>query len=167
MISKLSFSNPAVSQKVLKAATPSFGFAKLNDIGRTTADSFGYQHNEFLDASMFRKQGIFKKSVLSTRLTEGESFSDICETYGCTNNAKTNAEFINNQILSSKSSSALRRLNDDELRAGLSLLYKCNYDNPELSLRETKALLEMLREFLEPEEYIKQVGLLEAGTQRF
>lgn len=164
MISKLSISSPSISLNSQKLSAPSFGFAKLNDIGRATADSFGYQHNEFLDVALFRKQGIFKKSALSSKLSDGEKFSDICKTYGCTNNSKTNAEFINSQILSSKSSSALKKLNSDELKTGLSLLYMSNYDNPELSLNETKALLQMLRESLEPGEYIKHIGLLEAGT---
>ncbi len=148
------------------SARPSFGFAKLNDLGRTTADSFGYQKNQFLNADMFRKQGFFHKSQLSKELGSGTDFVDICQNYGCTNNAKTNAEFIENQILSSKSEASIKRLDEDAQREGFLRLYMHNYDNPELSLKSTKMLLEKIKEAMSPEEYIKHTGILEAGTKK-
>ncbi len=162
MITKISI--PMVSKNVL--STPSFGFARLNELGRTTADSFGYQENQFLDADMFKKQGFFRRSKLSQELGSGTDFVDICRNYGCTSNAKTNAEFIENQILSSKSEGAIKRLEPDSQREGFLSLYMHNYDNPELSLRSTKMLLEKIKEAMSPEEYIKHTGILEAGTKK-
>ncbi len=161
MITKVSVSN--FSKNVL--STPSFGFAKLNDLGRTTADSFGYQNNQFLNADMFRKQGLFHKSQLAKELERGADFVDICTTYGCSNNSKTNSEFIENQILSSKSDSALKRVNPDSKKEGFMKLYLHNYDNPELSLRTTRILLEKVKDSFSPEEYVKHIGILEAGTK--
>ena len=135
-------------------------------MGRTTADSFGYQNNHFLNADMFRKQGFFQKSQLSRELAAGTDFVDICTQYGCTNNSKTNAEFIENQVLSSKSDSALKKMDPDKQHDGLLKLYLYNYDNPELSLRATKGLLEKIKGSISHEEYIKHVGIVEAGTKK-
>lgn len=157
-------SMPSVSPKV--SSVPSFGLAKLNDLGRKTADSFGYQNNEFLNADMFRKQGFFQKSQLTRELAAGSDFVDICRQYGCTNNAKTNAEFIENQVLTSKSDAALKRIDSDKQHEGLFKLYLHNYDNPELSLRATKGLLDKIKASMAPEEYVKNVGILEAGTKK-
>ena len=162
MITKISM--PIGSKKIL--SMPSFGFARLNDLGRTTADSFGYQNNEFLNADMFRRQGWFHKSQLTKDLSTGVDFVDICTEYGCTNNAKTNAEFIENQILSSKSEAAIRRIDPDKQRDGFIKLYMHNYDNPELSLKSTKLLLDKIKDSMSPEEYIKHTGILQAGTQK-
>ena len=162
MITNVSMSS--VSRKV--SLTPSFGLAKLNDLGRTTADSFGYQNNRFLKADMFRKQSFFQKSQLTRELDDGNSFVQLCTIYGCTNNAKTNAEFIENQILSSKSDAAIKKLDSDEQYEALLKLYMHNYDNPELSLKSTKSLLERVKASISPEEYVKHVGILQAGTKK-
>ena len=145
---------------------PSFGFAKLNTLGRTTADSFGYQNNEFINADMFKKQGIFKKSQLAQELSDGGDFVEICTLYGCSKNAKTNAEFIKNQILSSKYSSAVKDVEPEKQNEGLLKLYWHNYDNPELSLKSTQELLEKVKESISSDDYVKNVGLLQAGSKK-
>lgn len=156
-------STPMVSKNL---SNPSFGLAKLNTLGRTTADSFGYQNNQFLNSDMFKKQGIFQKSQLTQALAEDADFVQLCTTYGCSNNAKTNAEFIQNQILSSKSDSAMKKVDSEELNEGLLKLYWHNYDNPQLSLKSTKELLEKAKSAIAPEEYVKNVGLLQAGSKK-
>lgn len=160
--------SPKCSNIQAKKAVPSFGMARLNDLGRESADSFGYTQNEFLNADMFKKNGLFKKeSLLSKELRKtGTTFQAVCEEYGCSNNAKTNAEFIVNQILSPKSSKALSQLSDEDYSNGLMVLYQTNYDNPELSTKHTKELLDMLKDFMQVEDYIKNVGILAEGADK-
>lgn len=143
---------------------PSFGLAKLNDLGKETADTFQFKRNNFLNSDMYKKQGFFDKSLLAKKLDKGEDFSRLCKMYGCTKNAKDNADFIKNQILTSKSSSALKQIDEENLAEGLKALYYGNFDNPELSVSQTKKLLEMTVDYMEPSEYVKNVGILEAGT---
>lgn len=148
-----------------KQLHPSFGFAALNPLGKRTSDSFGYTRNRFLDPNMFKKQGIFEKSALSAKLARGDNFVDICNYYGCTNNSKTNADFIVNQILSPKSATAISNLSDEDYEKGLMSLYTSNYDNPKLSYHHTRQLLEMLNGVMEEEDFVKYSGILEVGTK--
>ncbi len=158
-------SMPITSKNVSLHSAPSFGFAKLNEVGRASADSFEYRKNDFLNGELFKKQGFFKQSALRKALLDGDSgFSQLCTDYGCTNNPKANADFIVNQILSSKSSTALRNIDENEKTSGLLKLYTYNYDNPQLSLADTKKLLELAKDSMAAEDYIKNVGILQAGT---
>lgn len=147
-------------------STPSFGFARLNSLGRESADTFGYQNNSFLNSDMFRKQGLFRRSTLSTMLSKGENFKDLCSAYGCSKNAKTNAEFITTQILSGKSREAIQKLPKEDVEEGLTNLYFSNYDNPELNLKQTKDLLNFVKEYITPEDFIKHAGILAEGAER-
>ncbi|MCD7779596.1 MAG: hypothetical protein LUH05_02860 [Candidatus Gastranaerophilales bacterium] len=163
MITKIS-SSMAV-QNVQSNSSPSFGMARLNTLGRATADTFGYKENQFLDGNMFKKQGIFTKPCLTEKLEAGEDFVTICNDYGCTKNPKTNAEFIKAQILSGKSDKAIKSaVKSKDIAGGLVNLYVANYDNPELSTGSTKALLDLIKNTMKPEEYVQQIGLLEVGT---
>ena len=148
-------------------STPAFGFAKLNETGRATADSFGYQNNSFLNENLFKRQGIFeRKSALTTELNNGADFQTLCTDYGCSKNGKANAEFIRTQILSPKSAAALKGLSEDSRNAGLRLLFENNYDNPELSKKETDDLLELVKPSIENTEYVKYAGLIKVGADR-
>lgn len=163
MITRVSL--PITPKAISMNSTPSFGLAKLNDLGRSTADSFGYQNNQFIDSRMFKKQNIFQKSMLGEKIAEGRNFTDLCRTYGCTDNSKTNSEFIENQILSSKGKSVLKKVEAEERKQGLLELYNSNYDNPDLSLKQTRALLEKVRESITDEDYVRFIGILDAGTK--
>ena len=55
MIMKVSCS-PISVKGISTNSTPAFGFAKLNETGRNTADAFEYQRNEFLNENMFKPQ---------------------------------------------------------------------------------------------------------------
>ena len=154
------------SKSISIKSTPSFGLARLNQLGRESADSFGYQHNNFLESDMFKKQGLFKKTALSTMIADGEDFAGICREYGCSKNANTNAQFIINQILNPKSKSALKSLDQDEYADGLITLYKNNYDNPELSQIQTRELLLCIKPFIESQEFVKHAGILAEGTKK-
>lgn len=147
-------------------ANPSFGLAKLNETGARTADTFGFQRNEFLNDRLFEKQGLFKKAAISSELSAGKNFVDICNEYGCSPMAGANAAFIQNQILSKKGNSATKGIDQAVITQGLMKLYENNYDNPELSLKDTKALLEKVKESMAPGAYIQNIGLLEAGTDK-
>ena len=166
MISKVMLSTPAINAKKTINATPAFGLAKLNETGARTADSFGYQRNGFLNDRLFEKQGIFKKAAIAKELTEGKSFTDICTDYGCTAIGSANAKFIQTQILSKKGQAAVKNLSKDQVQAGLQKLYEHNYDNPELSTAETKALLNSIKESLDPITYVQNVGMLDVGTDK-
>lgn len=147
-------------------ANPSFGFAKLNETGARTADTFGFQRNEFLNDRLFEKQGIFRKAAITSELSSGKNFVDICTEYGCSSMAGANAAFIQTQILSKKGNSATRGIDPAVVTQGLMKLYENNYDNPELPLKDTKALLEKVKESMAPGAYIQNIGLLEAGTDK-
>ena len=45
-------------------------------------------------------------------------------------------------------------------------LYNANYDNPEFSKVKTKGLLNMVKNYVAPEQYIQNIGLLEEGADK-
>ena len=157
MISKIGFTN---------AHSPSFGFARLNNKGRETAQVFGLPSNNFLNDDLFQRQGLFKKSALESALESGKKFTQICDEYGCGQLGGANASFIEAQILSRKGANALKRIPADELQKGFLALYTANYDNPQLSKKTTRELLEKIKDYMAPEEYVKNVGLLDCGTEK-
>ncbi len=157
MISKIGFT---------PAHSPSFGFAKLNDKGRATAEKFGLPSNDFLNNDLFKKQGIFRKSAMESELSSGKTFSQICEEYGCSPQGSSNASFIKTQILSKKGTKAIKKVPADDLKKGFAILYMANYDNPQLSNETTRELLEKIKDYMAPEQYVKHVGLLDCGTDK-
>lgn len=163
MINKVNF----VSSFSYEQVAPSFGFARLNAVGRESADSFEMQENSFLDASMFKKESFFAAGpAILDKLKEGENFTDICRDYGCSRNAKTNAQFIRTQIINRGANYYFHKyVEDEELSDAFLSLYEHNYDNPELSIKETKKLLELAKFGMDTSEYIQNVGLLQAGTK--
>lgn len=165
MITRISA--PVAYTKSIQAnSTPAFGFAKLNETGRETADTFGYENHEFLNENLFKKQGFFAKSALASELRNGADFMTLCTDYGCTKNGKANAEFIRTQILSKKSNSAIANLDDATRTNALKTLLFANYDNPELTKKETDDLLEIVRDSIENTEYVKLAGLIKVGADR-
>ena len=163
---KITASPISVKKRSIES-TPAFGFAKLNDTGRQIADSFGYTQHSYLNENLFKRQGLFeKKSALTTELNNGADFQTLCTVYGCSNNGKANAEFIRTQILSSKSASALKGLSADSRNAGLKSLFENNYDNPELTKKETDALLELISKSIEATEYAQYAGLIKVGADK-
>ena len=148
-------------------STPAFGLAKLNEKGREIADTFGYRNNSFLNENLFKRQGFLeRKSALTTELNNGADFQTLCTDYGCTHNGKANAEFIRTQILSPKSAAALKGLSDDSRNAGFKSLFENNYDNPELTKKETDALLGLISESIEPTQYAQYAGLIKVGADK-
>lgn len=147
-------------------STPAFGFAKLNETGRTTADTFGYESHDFLNEKLFKRQGLLSKSALAVELNNGANFAEVCIDYGCSKNGKSNAEFIRTQILSGKSNSVISKLDDTERFEGLKSLFFANYDNPELTKKETDDLLEIVKESIENTEYVKLAGLIKVGADK-
>ncbi len=157
MISKIGF---------IPAHSPSFGFAKLNNKGRESAQGFGLPSNNFLNNDLFQKQGLFKKSALESELESGKKFTQICEKYGCGQYGGANASFIESQILSRKGANVIKKIPTDELQKGFLALYSANYDNPQLSRKTTRELLEKIKDFIPSEEYVKNVGLLDCGADK-
>ena len=158
------FSNLCKKKRSIES-TPAFGFAKLNDTGRQIADSFGYPQHSYLKEDLFKRQGFFERnSALTTALNNGADFQTLCTDYGCSKNGKANAEFIRTQILSPKSASALKGLSEDSRSAGLKSLFENNYDNPELTKKETDALLGLISERIEPTQYAQYAGLIKVGA---
>ncbi len=165
-ISKIS-SSYVPTAFVSKKTTPAFGMAKLNERGVQTADSFGWTRNEFINARLFEKQGFFSKPAILSELSETKPFPQLCIEYGCSNNSKANAEFIRTQILPKKAQKGIKAGVDPTLVSqGLSRLYESNYDNPELSLQETKALLELVKGDMPDTEYVKNIGFFEVGADK-
>ena len=162
MISKIMASTPLKSVN----STPAFGLAKLNERGKVTADSFGYQRNQFLNDRLFEKQGLFKKAAISQELAAGKTFMDICTEYGCSPMAGANASFIETQILTRKGESAIKGIDPAAVQEGLMKLYDHNYDNPELSLNSTKALLDKIKDSLDPTIYVQNIGMFEVGADK-
>ena len=162
MISRVNFKPLSVPQKTV-LSTPSFGMAKLNEIGRRAAKDFGFNEHKFLDQRMFAKQ-IFTTPAIMNHLEDGETFSYICKTYGCSSNGKANAKFINTQILGN---AALKQSVDEkDYKAALLSLLKKNYDNGDFSKSCTMRLLEILKDDLTRADsvYVKYAGILDVGT---
>ncbi len=151
--------------KSVNSYSPAFGMARLNNTGRNAAQNFGMPENDFLNGDLYRRQGLFKKSAMSIELAQGRNFVDLCKEYGCTNIGKANAEFIETQILSGKSDRAIKSVSQGDLQTGFLALYHSNYDNPDLSLKSTKSLLKKIKDYIAPEEYIKNIGLLSEGAE--
>ncbi len=165
MITRISA--PVAYTKSIQAnSTPAFGFAKLNETGRATADTFGYENHEFLNENLFKRQGFFAKSALAFELSNGADFMTLCKDYGCTKNGKSNAEFIRTQILFKKSNFAIARVDEDERTNALKTLLFANYDNPELTKKETDDLLEIVKESIDNTEYVKMAGLIKVGADK-
>ena len=167
MITRISFSQMNSSSVHSVKNSPAFGLAKLNEKGRETADSFGYTTNEYLNENLFKKQGFFSKSALVQELNNGSDFTTLCNDYGCTKNGKANAEFIRTQILAKKSQATIQSLDPDTRSSALISLFKANYDNPELSVRETDDLLDMVKDNIPNTEYAQYAGLIKIGTDKF
>ena len=167
MISKISSSPVSSAKSLALKSLPSFGFAKLNEMGRSTADSFGYSQNEFLNENLFKRQGFFSKPAIVRELNAGSDFGTICKDYGCTKNGKSNAEFIRTQILSKKSQPTINSLEPETRSEALISLFKANYDNPELSILETDSLLDMIKDDIENTEYAQYAGLIKIGADKF
>ncbi len=146
--------------------SPSFGFAKLNETGRNAAEKFGLAENKFLNDKLYRKQRFFQSSALTKALAQGDSFTDICQKYGCSQIGRANANFIETQLLSHKSDSAIKSLPAEQVKEGLMALYNTNYDNPDLSKSNTKALLNLVKSYIAPEQYIQNIGLIEEGAYK-
>ncbi len=144
--------------------SPSFGFAMLNERGRIAADSFDMKSNNFLNGDLFKRQKPFKESALETELKAGKDFKEICSVYGCSDIGLANAKFIQNQLLTSRSKKIIESLPKEDARRGLLRLYYNNYDNADLSKSDTSKLLNMIKEYIAPEVYIQNVGLINAGT---
>lgn len=163
MINKILLSSNFSSNKV----SQSFGLARLNEIGRQSADSFEMHQNTFLDSNMFKKESfLFGRPAIIAKLKAGDSFSDICKDYGCSRNAKSNAQFIKAQIINNSANNQFHKYIDEEtISAGILSLYEHNYDNPELSLKDTKKLLDLASASMSTPEYVQNVGLLDAGTK--
>ena len=147
-------------------STPSFGLAKLNDRARNGADSFGYENNNYLSSDLLKKQGVLSKSALTKELENGANFVDICRTYGCSKIAKVNSDFIKSQILTPKFNASLEHITEEDLAIGLTELYKKNYDNPMLSIKQTSALLTHLKDIMPNGEYAQYRGILDIAAEK-
>ena len=167
-----------VSNLGCKIYTPAFGQAKFTEQSRKSADSFEMSSNDFIDPSVYKK-GFLGRLALSKKLDAGVSFQDLCFDYGCTSNPKSNAQFIKNHILGWNTPeyfAARHEVGLREFAESLIMLYNLNYDNPELSVKETKKLLLAakaasddslyVRNRITDEIYIKNLGLLDSSTQR-
>lgn len=152
--------------RIQGSISPSFGFAKLNETGRDAAEKFGLTQNTFLNDDMYKRQRFYNQSALSKALSEGGSFPDLCRQYGCTEVGRANASFIETQLLSHKSDSALKSLTKEQAQEGLMALYHSNYDNPELSKLSTRGLLKMIKNYIAPEQYIQNIGLIDEGADK-
>ena len=158
--------------------TPSFGQAKFNESARNLADSFEKSDNSYLDPAVYKKS-FLGRLALSKKLDAGEGFQELCFDYGCTLNPKANAKFIRNHIFGWNTRDyffARHEVGSREYAESLIMLYNLNYDNPELSVKETKKLLAAakdasddclyLRNRMTDEDYLKNLGLLDACNQR-
>ena len=144
---------------------PSFGFARLDEKGRAGADMLNYRNNTLThrDTRPYDKPSFlhsYKKMPLASLMAAGHTFEEICQKYGSSDNAELNADFIKNSILSKKGSKFIKTINDQDRRAGLLELWDRNFDNPELSKKDTKALLELIKDDIDPVIYIQNQGIL-------
>lgn len=166
-ISRISSGVTFSAPNTVKTTAPAFGLAKLNERGVQTADSFGWTRNEFMNARLFERQGFFSKPAILSELSNPERFPQVCIEYGCTNNAKSNADFITTQILPKKAQKAIKgKVEPTFISEGLTRLYECNFDNPELSLADTKALLDLIKDDMPDTEYVKNIGFFEVGADK-
>ena len=141
---------------------PSFGLAKLSKEGANAAAAFGYPANNFLNDDLFCKQkGRTKNTPLAQAIGAGVTLEQLARDYGCTNVPSANAEFIKNCVLSKKGQKTIKNLTPADRTAALLTLWDKNYDNPELSAKDTKALLELIKDDIEPHLYIQSKGMLE------
>ncbi len=162
--------NFAVKTNNVKA-TPAFKMAKLSPLAQDAVNLSGIVRNSFLNPAMFEKQGHFKKAEILKELGPGkQSFEEICSNYGCSNNPKTNADFIRNQILPKKTNETIQKLlntagKTEDFGNGIQRLYEANYDNPDLSLNDTMSLLNLVKDKMDANFYTQNLGILESSRK--
>jgi len=160
MINKIMASS-VMPQKAVSNNTPSFGMARLNQKGKDICDELEISRNYFLNPNMYKSAGLFQKPAIIKELGK-MPLDSICEKYGCSNNAESNAKFIKTQILKTN----LKKLpvENSEISDSLVKLYEHNFDNPELSKKDTEKLLSMVEDNMSLTEYTQHVGLMDIGT---
>ena len=142
---------------------PSFGMAKLSPQGATAAQAYGYPSNvdSFLNGDMFCKQkGSTKKTPIGKAADSGVKFEQIATDYGCSDNPTANANFIKHCILSKKGQKATKNLPQTDRDAAYAKLLDKNYDNPNLSAKDTLALLKLCEAQMSPADYYKLKAVL-------
>ncbi len=146
-----------ITNVTMNSMRPSFGMARLQESARETAQNdFGFERNQFINGNMFKKPGAIGQAI-----HESSDFCGICHVFGESKNGKANAEFIKKQILSRQGEKAISRaVEDRDYEAAIVSLVQHNYDNPNLSKKDTVALLEKARSLFADAEYRKYQGLL-------
>lgn len=142
---------------------PSFGLARLSKEGANAAQAYGYPANvdSFLNGDMFSKQkGSAKKTPIGIAVSQGVSLDQLATDYGCSDNPVANASFIKHCILSKKGQKATKKLPEADKQEALAKLLDKNYDNPNLSAKQTIALLDMCRGTMSDADYFKLKAVL-------
>lgn len=160
-------------------STPAFGFAKIRkeaqkEVAKTKIFAEG---NTYLDPKMFTKS-VWGKPTLQKQAekvlanikkgyVEGQGdttleFNKICESCGCSQNAKDNAQFIKTQILDKDCLASVKNVvKEKEFKEAMVLLVDKNYDNPYLTKNETLDLLDAAKDCFEtPQEYMQKYGFI-------
>lgn len=159
-----------------KAASTSFGLAKFSDKGRALAASCcdvytplstanNYEYSEFSKKKGFGPAPFTKFVKETIKAGSGEEqirkITTAIKKCGTTDNAVTNANFIK-QLVSAKP--VIDKLPDAakaQIAETTVVVFDKNYDNPELSKKDTVQLLEISKPAVDDKQYIMLSGVLQ------
>ena len=165
---------------------PSFGMAKLTKKGQAAAKHFVGKLPQFVDDSVYTRKNLLKR-ILKGKTGEvtPQKIADFFE-YSDTQFADKNAQFIKKQILPLtgrakiksfladehlKAVKVLRENNQkvssaDTTEAGMALIdsirnaFDLNINNPQVSAKKGKQMLDLIKDFLGTEEHIQRAAVV-------
>jgi len=150
----------------------SFGMAKFTNRGLELAKSCSDIYQKLDTPNVFKNGDFFKSYIFTSpfekfvkrnnKTSAGiKEIADTIEICGATQNSHTNAKFIK-QLLSSKKT--ISKINDDDQRiiaGAIKEVFNNNWDNPEISKKNTYKLLDMCQKAIQDKEYTTLSGVIQ------
>ena len=171
----LSVSSVNINNRLHKS--PSFGMAKFSEggyqIAQNCKDIYAPLENptDYQNPDFFKKKPLFRKAPFAkyfrnmvVKNGSEESINQVkesIETCGTTNNAFTNSRFIKQLATVQKPFSKLTDETKTTLSESIEKVLKLNWDNPLISKKETKSLIEMSKETLGDGAFLTLLGLID------
>lgn len=164
-----------------KSAAPSFGMAKFSEKGRALATSCGDVYSPLASANNYENSDFCKKKGFGTApftkfvketLKAGSGAEQIgkittaIEKCGTTDNGITNANFAKQLVATKHVFEKLPEEPKKTVATSTLKVFDKNFDNPELSKKETLQLLEMSKPALDDKQYIMLTGVLEKSDMK-
>ena len=166
---------------------PSFGMAKLTSKGRVAAKAFVSELPKFYDATVYQKKNILGK--LLSEVSKGSAEPGAIDAFfkqAQTPYATLNQQFVDKQILTLRGKRAIKKfLGNDHARAAKALadnqekvyesslttkggelvdsiisVFDRNINNPEISAKKGKGMLDLVKRYIAVEDLTKRTAVV-------